>query len=104
MEEIKKKRGRPPKDVSRKCQVNVLFTKDEFDDLKDGIELSGETQSDIVRNGTKLYLELIRARGLGDGLRQGLDGDGSDSLRVGSDDLREDLDDFEFFDTYNNDL
>lgn len=59
MDEIKRKRGRPPKVGSRKCQVNVLFTTEELVRLRDGAGISGESQSEIIRKGVELYLSQI---------------------------------------------
>lgn len=60
MEEIKRKRGRPPKKGGRTCQVNVLFTPEELGDIRDGMTFSGESQSEIIRKGTALYLSQMK--------------------------------------------
>lgn len=59
MEEIKRKRGRPTKEGSRKRQVLVLFTDDEFDRMRGGMSISGENQSELIRNAVESYLSNI---------------------------------------------
>ena len=59
MEEIKRKRGRPPKEGSRKRQVLVLFTDEEWDRMHDGMSISGENQSELIRKAVDSYLSQI---------------------------------------------
>ncbi len=59
--EEKRKRGRPVgKDGGRYCQVICLLTEDERDRLREASILHGTSQSDIIREGLKKQINLMK--------------------------------------------
>lgn len=62
MEEVKRKRGRPKKEGGRKVRVNLLLTDEEFEEFQNGAQSHSMSLSEIMRKGTKTYLELANYR------------------------------------------
>lgn len=55
MKEVKKKRGRPKKEGSRTVQSHTLYSKDEYDLLRETSKVTGKTISDLIRVGSLRY-------------------------------------------------
>lgn len=53
--EIKKKRGRPKKEGSRTVQSHTLYSKSEYEILKETSRATGKTISDLIRVGSLRY-------------------------------------------------
>ena len=58
------KRGRPVgKDGGRYCQVLCLLTEDEREQLREASMLHGKSQSDILREGMRKQINLMKYGG-----------------------------------------
>jgi hypothetical protein len=60
MEENTKKRGRPAKETSRKRQVKLLLTEEEYQILSESARKHSTSQADILRGGMKLELARLQ--------------------------------------------
>ena len=58
-EEIRKKRGRPRIDGSRRNQMKTMVNDNELVRLREVSRKCGITQSDIVREGMNMYLSYL---------------------------------------------
>lgn len=63
MEELKKKRGRPRKDVAFRDRLSVRMDDDIMSDLRALSEYYKINQADIVREALRKELDLMRDRG-----------------------------------------
>lgn len=55
MEEVKRKRGRPKKEGSRTVQSHTLYSKAEYEILRESSKTTGKTISDLIRVGSLRY-------------------------------------------------
>lgn len=63
MEELKRRRGRPLVGPARNNQIRIRLTDEEVNDLRMASEKYGMSISDIVRNGARTQLNLLKYRG-----------------------------------------
>lgn len=55
MKEMKRKRGRPKKEGSRTVQSHTLYSKAEYEILRETSKATGKTISDLIRVGSLRY-------------------------------------------------
>ena len=63
MEEVKKKRGRPPKEDGRKRKFTILLTDKEYAAIQEAARLSNKNSSEFVRDaaeGEVNYVKLLK--------------------------------------------